>query len=91
VDAIDDQEILRWANVAGLRLTQHETELGQLVWAWQPAGQPGPVPQFLTRREALDYLRARNGPITSRDLTPGQWTDASLDPLIPPLGKERSP
>jgi hypothetical protein len=57
MDAYEDAELVDRASVAGWTLVQRETDLGQLVWAWRPAAGSSPCPEFLTRREAVEFMR----------------------------------
>jgi hypothetical protein len=59
MDADGEREVMKRASLAGWTLIQRETELGQLVWSWLPAGRQDFGPQFLTRREALEFMRQR--------------------------------
>ena len=57
VDAVEERKFAEEASLAGWTLVQRETDLGQLVWSWTRADCEEPGPQFLTRREAMDFMR----------------------------------
>jgi hypothetical protein len=50
----DDQDEGIAVRAADFRLTQYETEHGQLVWEWRHATEP--CPQFVSRRVALQWM-----------------------------------
>lgn len=56
MDAHEEQLMEEQADVPGWTLVQRENDLGQLVWAWRPAAGDYPSPEFLTRRQALDFM-----------------------------------
>jgi hypothetical protein len=57
MDSSEDQRLMSEVRVAGWTLVQHETDLGQVVWSWRSAERTDLGPQFLTRREATEFMR----------------------------------
>jgi hypothetical protein len=53
----DEDQLIEHADVPGWTLVQRENDLGQLVWVWRPAQGDLPCPEFLTRRQALEFMR----------------------------------
>jgi hypothetical protein len=46
------------ARAQGYDLVQRETDTGNLVWTWR-SGDGGPQPSFLTRVQAIAFMRER--------------------------------
>ena len=62
MDAQEDREVMKRASDAGYTLRQRETDVGQSVWSWLPPHQGSLGPEFLTRREAIGFMRQRSDP-----------------------------
>jgi len=50
-----EEEVIRHATRFGFSLVQSESDTGQLVWTWRRPR--GAAPSFLTRRDAVRWMR----------------------------------